>query len=137
MEKQFLHPETLANFPKAFTQVVTVEASEAKTVYVSGQVAIDRHGQIVGEGDLAAQARQVFENIRLALEAAGARPDDIVKLNTFVVNMRPEDSRTVGRARREVLSQTDLPASTMVGVQSLVMPGLLLEAEAVAVLARS
>jgi enamine deaminase RidA (YjgF/YER057c/UK114 family) len=135
MEREFIHPEKLANFPKLFTQVVTVQTGDAKTVYVSGQVAIDREGNVVGKGDLAAQAEQVFENLALALESAGARPEDVVKLNTYVVNMKPEDGRTVGRARRKRFSQQDLPASTMVGVQSLVMPELLLEAEAVAVVA--
>jgi enamine deaminase RidA (YjgF/YER057c/UK114 family) len=133
MERKFIHPEKLANFPKLFTQVVAVEGAGARTVYVSGQVAIDREGNLVGKGDLAAQAEQVFENLALALEAAGARPEDVVKLNTYVVNMKPEDGRTVGLARRKRFSQKDLPASTMVGVQSLVMPDFLLEAEVVAV----
>lgn len=133
MKKAFIHPEKLANFPKLFTQVVTVESGGTKTVYVSGQVAIDRDGKVVGKGDLAAQAEQVFENLALALESAGARPEDVVKLNTYVVNMKPEDARTVGIARKKRFGQKDQPASTMVGVQSLVMPDLLLEAEAVAV----
>jgi enamine deaminase RidA (YjgF/YER057c/UK114 family) len=133
MAKEFIHPEKLANFPKLFTQVVSVDVGAAKTVYVSGQVAIDPEGNLVGKGDLAAQADRVFQNLALALEAAGARPEDTVKLNTYVVNMKPEDGRTVGLARRKWFSQEDLPASTMVGVQSLVMPDFLLEAEAVAV----
>jgi enamine deaminase RidA (YjgF/YER057c/UK114 family) len=114
-------------------ELVTVKTGDATTVYISGQVAIDQEGNLVGKGDLGAQAEQVFENLALALESAGARPEDVVKLNTYVVNMKPEDGRTVGLARRKRFSQENLPASTMVGVQSLVLPDLLLEAEAIAV----
>jgi enamine deaminase RidA (YjgF/YER057c/UK114 family) len=81
MKKEFIHPEKLANFPKLFTQAVTVKTGEMKTVYISGQVAIDPEGKVVGKGDLGAQAGQVFENLFLALEAAGAKPADVVKLN--------------------------------------------------------
>jgi enamine deaminase RidA (YjgF/YER057c/UK114 family) len=133
MEKKFIHPEKLANFPKHFTQVVTVQSGETKTVYISGQVAIDREGKVVGKGDLGAQAAQVFENLSLALESAGARPEDIVKLNTYVVNMKAEDGKTVGLARKKWFSQENLPASTMIGVVSLAAPDFLLEVEAIAV----
>jgi enamine deaminase RidA (YjgF/YER057c/UK114 family) len=133
MEKNFIHPEKLANFPKIFTQVVTVKTGETKTVYISGQVAIDREGKVVGKGDLGVQAAQVFENLSLALESAGAKPADVVKLNMFVVNMKPEDGKTVGLARRKWFSQENLPTSTMVGVVSLAGPDFLLEVEAIAV----
>ena len=133
MEKKFIHPEELANFPKRFTQVVTVKSGDAKTVYISGQVAIDREGRIVGKGDLEAQAAQVFENLSFALKSAGAKPEDVVKLNIYVVNMKPEDGKTVGLARKKWFNQENLPASTMVGVLSLVTSDFLLEVEAIAV----
>ena len=133
MEKEFIHPEQLANFPKLFTQVVTVKSGETKTVYISGQVAIDREGRVVGKGDLGAQAAQVFENLSHALGSAGAKPEDVVKLNMYVVNMKPEDGKTVGLARRKWFNQENLPASTMVGVVSLVASDFLLEVEAIAV----
>ena len=133
MEKKFIHPEKLANFPKLFTQVVSIESAGVKTIYISGQVAIDREGKVVGKGDLGAQAGQVFENLSLALESAGAKPEDVVKMNTYVVNMKPEDGKTVGLARKKWFSQENLPASTMVGVVSLVAPDFLLEVEAIAV----
>ena len=133
MEKKFIHPEELANFPKRFTQVVTVKSGDAKTVYISGQVAIDREGRIVGKGDLEAQAAQVFENLSFALKSAGAKPEDVVKLNIYVVNMKPEDGKTVGLARKKWFNQENLPASTMVGVVSLATSDFLLEVEAIAV----
>lgn len=133
MAKKFIHPEKLANFPKLFTQVVTIKSGDTKTVYISGQVAIDREGRVVGQGDLGAQAAQVFENLSFALESAGAKPEDVVKLNMYVVNMKPEDGKTVGLARRKWFNQENLPASTMVGVVSLAAPDFLLEVEAIAV----
>jgi enamine deaminase RidA (YjgF/YER057c/UK114 family) len=133
MEKKFIHPEKLANFPKLFTQVVSIESGGVKTIYISGQVAIDREGKVVGKGDLGAQAAQAFENLSLALESAGAKPGDVVKMNTYVVNMKPEDGKTVGLARKKWFSQENLPASTMVGVVSLAASDFLLEVEAIAV----
>lgn len=133
MEKKFIHPEKIANFPKRFTQVVTVKMGDTKTVYISGQVAIDREGKVVGKGDLGAQAAQAFENLSLALESAGAKPEDVVKLNIYVVNMKPEDAKTVGLARKKCFTQENLPASTMVGVVSLLTPDFLIEVEAIAV----
>ncbi len=133
MEKKFIHPEKLANFPKLFTQVVTVKSGETKTVYISGQVAIDREGKVVGQGDLGTQAVQVFENLSHPLESAGAKPEDVVKLNMYVVNMKPEDGKTVGLARRKWFNQENLPASTMIGVVSLAASDFLLEVEAIAV----
>jgi enamine deaminase RidA (YjgF/YER057c/UK114 family) len=133
MEKKFIHPEKLANFPKLFTQVVTFKSGDTKTVFISGQVAIDREGKVVGKGDLGAQAAQVFENLVLALESAGARPEDVVKMNSYVVNMKPEDGRTVGLARKKWFNQENQPASTMIGVVSLAGPDFLLEIEAIAV----
>ena len=133
MGKKFIHPEQLANFPKLFTQVVTIKSGDTKTVYISGQVAIDREGRVVGQGDLGAQAAQVFENLSLALGSAGAKPEDVVKLNIYVVNMKPEDGKTVGLARKKWFNQENLPASTMVGVVSLAASDFLLEVEAIAV----
>ena len=68
------------------------------------------------------------------LRSAGAKPADVVKLNIYVVNMKPEDGKTVGLARRKWFNQENLPASTMVGVVSLVSPDFLLEVEAIAVI---
>ena len=134
MEKQFINPDTLAAFPRMFTQVVRTQGANLTTIHISGQVALDAEGQLVGKGDLGLQAERVYENLRLALEAVGASPSDVVKLNTYVVNLKPEDSRTVGRARKKCFDSDSLPASTMVGVTSLVLPDFLLEAEAVAII---
>ncbi|MFE9632531.1 RidA family protein [Streptomyces sp. NPDC006463] len=100
-------------------------------VAVSGQCAFDEKGEVVGEGDAAAQARQVFENLRRCLAAAGATFDDVVKLTYFVTDVA--DLPAVRAARDAVIPADRLPASSAVQVSALVRPELLLEVEAFAV----
>ena len=82
-----IRPEGLANSP-AYTQVVTGRGP--RTIHVSGQVAIDADGRLVGENDLGAQTEQVMVNLGIALAAAGAGFDDVVKIVTYVVDYQPE-----------------------------------------------
>lgn len=130
MEKKFINPPTLMK-PRGYTHAVSVEGA-AKMVFVSGQVACDAMGQVVGEGDLREQARLAFENLAAALKAAGAAPADVVKINTYVVNYRPEDYRLIREARAATFPPDNLPASTLVGVEALAVDGLLIEVEAIA-----
>ncbi|MFE1410040.1 RidA family protein [Streptomyces sp. NPDC058746] len=101
-------------------------------VAVSGQCAFDEKGEIVGEGDPAAQARQAFENLRRCLAAAGAGFDDVVKLTCFVTDVAHLPA--VRAARDAVIPADRLPASSAVQVAALFRPELLLEVEAFAVL---
>ncbi|MEV8531958.1 RidA family protein [Streptomyces sp. NPDC051211] len=100
-------------------------------IAVSGQCAFDENGEIVGPGDAAAQARQVFENLRRCLAAAGAGFDDVVKLTYFVTDVA--DLPAVRAARDAVIPADRLPASSAVQVAALFRPELLLEIEAFAV----
>ncbi|GAA4893871.1 RidA family protein [Streptomyces coeruleoprunus] len=104
---------------------------EGRLVAVSGQCAFDEDGEVVGEGDPAAQARQVFTNLRRCLAAAGATFDDVVKLTFFVTDVAHLPA--VRAARDEVVDTSRPPASTAVQVTALVRPELLLEVEAFAV----
>lgn len=108
-----------------------VVASGEKLVFVSGQLARNKNGEIVGAGDMHAQIRQVGENLRNALEAAGATLDDLVKTTTFVTDI-DEFFRHVD-IRHNYLG-VSLPASTTVEVRRLSHPDLLVEIEAMAVL---
>ncbi|MFK4221761.1 RidA family protein [Streptomyces sp. NPDC019890] len=99
-------------------------------VAISGQCALDADGQVVGEGDPAAQARQVFENLRRCLTAAGASFDDVVKLTYFVTDVAHLPA--VRAARDEVIDAGRLPASSAVQVTALFRPELLVEIEAFA-----
>ncbi|MCX5611227.1 MULTISPECIES: RidA family protein [unclassified Streptomyces] len=100
-------------------------------VAVSGQCALDEKGEVVGEGDAAAQARQVFENLRRCLAAAGAGFDDVVKLTYFVTDVAHLPA--VRAARDAVIPADRQPASSAVQVSALFRPELLLEVEAFAV----
>lgn len=129
MEKQFVNPPTLST-PRGYTHVVTVTGG--KMVFVSGQVAFDAKGEIVGKGDLRAQATQTYENLKAALAAVGATPADVVKMNTYIVNYQPADLPVIREVRSQFFPQENLPASTLVGVQALALEGLLIEVEAIA-----
>ena len=128
MAHRYINPPTLAR-PMGYTHVV--EASGARTFYISGQVALDDSGNIVGEGDMGAQARQVFENLHTALRSVGASFKDVVKLTYFIVDM--SQMQAVREARDQYIQPEYLPASTAVEVRRLAREEFLLEIEAVAV----
>jgi enamine deaminase RidA (YjgF/YER057c/UK114 family) len=109
-----------------------VIAQGVRTVYTAGAVPLDADGKLVGEGDLAAQADQTVNNLLVALEAAGAGVNDIVKSTVFVV---AGERATLGRAWR-CLEKSGLtrPPSTLLGVTFLGYEGQLIEIEAIAVL---
>ena len=100
-------------------------------IAVSGSAAVDEDGQLVGEGDMYAQARQCLEVIATALERAGARLSDVVRTRIFVTDIeRWED---VGRAHREAFADV-MPATSMVEVSRLIDPRMLVEIEADAII---
>lgn len=127
---RFVNPPEIARSP-VYTHVV--ETNARRTVYISGQVALDKDGNIVGENDLYAQSVQVFENVKHALAAVGATYADVVKLNTFVTNI--SQIQILRDVRRLYITGDNPPASTTVEVSRLFRPGLLIEMDATAVLA--
>ena len=126
---QRMNPPGLST-PTGYSHVVS--ARGGRTVYIAGQVALDAKGQLVGDGDLAAQTRQVFANLETALKAAGATFNDVVKMNTY---MRDATQLQVYRDARAKVFTKDLPASTLVEVPRLANPGFLIEIEVIAVVA--
>jgi enamine deaminase RidA (YjgF/YER057c/UK114 family) len=118
--------------PAAYTQVVV--ARGRRLVFVAGQVSIDADGKLIAAGDFAGQVKQVFANLRTALAGARATPADVTKITIYIVNYKPELRLLLGEARAAVFGATTLPASTLVGVQTLAEPGFLIEVEAIAVL---
>ena len=106
-------------------------------VFVGGQVSIDQNGNVIGEGDIEIQTRTTFQNITRVLDEAGATWKDVVKLNTFYVFEGPESERKafwerMTRIRLEFLQQPG-PVGTAVCVAGLAYPGLLIEAECIAI----
>jgi enamine deaminase RidA (YjgF/YER057c/UK114 family) len=130
MKKQFINPPTLST-PTGYTHVVAIEGG-GKLIYISGQVSFDKNGTLVGKGDFNAQARQVHENLVAALAAAGAKPADVVKINSYVVNYKPEHRAALREIRGPIFGKDHPPASTLVGVQALALEDFLLEVEAIA-----
>ena len=100
-----------------------------RLLYIAGQVAWDASGNIVGKGDVRAQARQVFENLRGVLQAAGGDLSSLMKITTYIT--RIENFPAVAEARSAVF-QGELPASTLIVVTSLFHPDFLIEVEGVA-----
>jgi enamine deaminase RidA (YjgF/YER057c/UK114 family) len=111
------------------------EATGSRTIVVAGQVGVDRHGTLVGHQDVAAQTRQAYENVALALASAGATWADVAKVTTFLVSEDLIDD--FFGAREETFAvlfpSGAYPPSTLLVVRSLVRPELLVEVEVIAV----
>jgi reactive intermediate/imine deaminase len=125
---QLVIPETM---PKSvgYSQLAIVKSGNL--VFISGQVALDKAGAIVGKDDFRAQTQQVFENLKAALEAGGGSFEDVIKLNSYFVDMsHVAEFREV---RDKYIDVKHPPASTAVQVSRLFRPEFLVEVEAVAV----
>jgi len=113
-----------------FSQATMIEA-RGKIVFISGMTARRRDGSIAGVGDIAAQTRQVCENLKAAVEEAGGTLDDICRVDVYVRNMEHFDA--IHEVRREYF-HAPAPASTMVEVCKMTSPDYLIEINAIAVL---
>jgi enamine deaminase RidA (YjgF/YER057c/UK114 family) len=129
MPLERINPADLAT-PQAYTHVIV--ATGARLVFVAGQVAEDGQGNLVGDGDVAIQARQAFDNVGRALAAAGARPEQVTKIGIFVVNYRQEDLAAIEEGRVALFGDHN-PTDTLLGVDTLAHPGCLIEIDAIAV----
>ncbi len=110
---------------QGYSQAVAVEANGIKTIYISGQV---------GSGaNFEAQFRDALSKLLKTLENSGATFKDVTKYNTYIVNYQPEYLDTFRRVRKELLGDTNMPASTLVSVQALGLPEWGVEIEATAV----
>ncbi len=118
----------------AFTQIVTAPAS-GRIAFIAGHGAFDADFNLVGAGDLHAQALQAFENLRVAVEATGGSVDDIVSTILYIVDIDAKKVDIFGRAMAAALDGKGFPpnAATMIGVQGLAGEGMLIEISAVAV----
>jgi 2-iminobutanoate/2-iminopropanoate deaminase len=113
-------PEPLSHYTDA--------VAAGDTLYLSGIVPVDAEGNVVGD-DVVAQARQVFANMRLVLAAAGAEPADVVKVTVYLLDV--DDRPLINPVRQEFFGDAR-PASTLVEVRRLAVPGARLEIEAIA-----
>ena len=117
----------------AWTKKLNISAGVkvGDTVYTSGTVAFDSDGNVVGEGDVYAQAKQIFTNIEEILSAAGAKMSDVIKINTFLTDM--SGYADFGRARTEAFPG-GVPASAAYATPALIKAELLVEVEAIAII---
>jgi enamine deaminase RidA (YjgF/YER057c/UK114 family) len=121
------------DLPKPTTYSQVVVARGTKLIFVAGQEPEDLDGKLVGPGDLAAQARQVFANLGRALAAAGARPQDVARITIHVVGYDRDRHLATIEAARVTLFGEHKPADVLMGVASL-SPGYLIEVDAFAVI---
>ena len=126
---RFINPPTI---PKSSGYTQVVEVTGGRTIFISGQVALDAEGNLVGEGDFRAQAEQVFENLAAALESVGGGFEHVVKMNHFMTDM--SQLNTLREVRSRYLSADNPPASTAVEITGLAHEKFLIEIEAVAVI---
>ncbi|MCB0999435.1 MAG: RidA family protein [Acidimicrobiales bacterium] len=134
MSVEVINPDGLSK-PDMYRQVSV--AVGTRHVFIAGQVARDADGRPVGGDDLAAQTEQAFRNVAIAIESVGGSFDDIAKLTVYVVDWSPEKMAALGEgAMRAAMSGgvDPLKPITLIGVQSLGEPDLLIEIEASAVL---
>jgi len=130
---QPVNPPTLMK-PSGFSH--GYEVSGGKTLYISGQVAKDKDGQVVGKGDIVAQFRQVCENIKALLLARNGKMNDVVKLTLYVLDVSDYKAhiKEIGPVYREYFGK-HFPAMTLVGARDLfdASEGCLIEIEGIAV----
>ena len=131
MTKTIFNPGSVPKPMGPYSQGVVTTGG--KLVFISGQVPQDASGNLVGKGDLEAQTKQVFANLKNMVEAAGGTVANIVKITIFMLKVTPQAYETLGRVRREFWSG-DFPASTLVEINRLASPDFLIEIEAFAVI---
>ena len=126
--QQYFNPDTMSR-PRGYTHVVKVDG----TVYTAGQVSVAQDGSVVGKGDPEAQVRQIWRNLRVAMESAGGTLQDIVKTTTYVTNI--EYATAVRKVRDELYQSSNPPTSTLLVISELANPEYMVEIEAIAVVA--
>jgi enamine deaminase RidA (YjgF/YER057c/UK114 family) len=128
MAKQIINPSNMAA-PTGYSYAVKKTGTP---VFIAGQVALDAQGRLVGEGDVAAQVEQVFQNLRTVVEACGGSMDDVVKINIYATD--PAQRPAIAAARQRHFKDGHFPASTYVVISALAAPQFLVEIEAVAMI---
>ena len=129
---RIFNPDSMAKPTAGYSQVA--EVTGGKIVYIAGQVALDKSGNLVGKDDFRAQVQQIFENLKAAIEAVGGDFNSVVKLNYYCAeSVDPSQLPVVREIRDKYVNTANPPTSTFVFVKRLVRPEWLLEVEAVAV----
>ena len=128
MKREYLEPPGIAAAPEPYSHAIRC----GNTVYIAGQVAFDESNRVVGVGDARKQAERVWHNIRLAVEAAGGKVTDVVKITVFLKDIRHSQDEIA--VRGALFKEARYPICTQVQVANLGLPDLLMEVDAIAVL---
>ena len=121
-EKKIINPKEMQLSP-AYSQAISVVGG--RTVYVSGQIPLNKKGELIGKEDLRKQTEQVFENMKIVLNDAGANFTDVVKITYFIKDLSPTMLPIIREVRGKYISNdSPLPASSLIGVQSLFRAGM-------------
>ncbi|HEY9270530.1 RidA family protein [Achromobacter sp.] len=133
MTRTAINPDSLyASLPFGFSHAT--EQRGARSLHLAGQVAWDKDRNLIGAGDVVAQARQALDNLKRVLAAAGATPADVLRLRTYVVNHKPENLGPICAEISAFYGGAVPGANTFIGVQALALPEFLIEIEADAAL---
>ena len=128
---QLLNPAAVA-VPKGYSQAAVIDLGASKMVILSGQVPLDKQGQLVGAGDIGKQTEQVFQNIKGIVEELGGNMNNVVKLGYFITDISGLQSmRTI---RDKYINTAQPPASTLVQVNKLFRDDVMIEVEATAII---
>ena len=133
MQKTHLNPDVVSNPGGLYSQLVKVDVGDATFLYLAGQVAEDKDGNVVGEDNMAAQAEQIYANIQAILASEGASLSDIVRATTYITDMT---ERAAVSAIRRKLFPVNPPATSLVEVNALAGDEWLIEVEVTAVIPR-
>jgi enamine deaminase RidA (YjgF/YER057c/UK114 family) len=128
---QFFNPGGLST-PRGYSHTAIVDLGTCKMVIISGQVPLDKAGNLVGKDDIAIQAGQVFLNIKTILDELRGSMDDIVKLGFYVTDA--SQLQAIRSARDKYINVNNPPASTLVQVSRLFRPDVMIEVEATAII---
>ena len=129
---KYIQPEGLFDSKHfGFSQVVT--SPPGTMVFVSGQVGMGKDGKMVDDKNFESQAEKAYENLIIALKAAGASAEDVTMIRVYIPNYKLDLAMKLGPIFGKYFDPKKLPAQTMIGVQSLIMPNIMIEIEAMAV----
>jgi enamine deaminase RidA (YjgF/YER057c/UK114 family) len=131
-ELKLVNPPTLYNAPQNGYSHIAVTPPRTRTVYISGQFGSDLQGNLVSD-DFEEQLVQAFQNLRFALAAVGAQPQDVAKTTVLIVNHTQEKLIPLGREIAKLWG-TKPPANTLIPVPRLALDGMLFEIDAYAVI---
>jgi enamine deaminase RidA (YjgF/YER057c/UK114 family) len=133
MPLEHLNPPGLPDWSTLFSQVVVCEGSRLRIAVLSGQVGVDEHEVLAGDGSFAAQVERAFANLVVALSAGRVSVADVAKLTIYVVGYEPAKVGPIRAAVKRHFGDRALPACTLVGVQALARPEFQIEVEALAI----